>query len=412
MRLPLQRVFVLVLLGIAALLAFAFRVGPPPPQVLDGSIDLRGIDFNRVDTVKLRGNWHFYWQRFLSPEDLADKASPPPETIPLPGGWHQAGHPAQGYATLRLDLRLSAERPPLALQLKGFFPANRVWIDGREVATSGVLGRNLAEEAMAHGYQLILLPRDGEQHELVIHVSNFHLAEESGVGATIGRADALAVGHSTRIALSMFSAGTLLLMGFYHIALFLHRRKYKAPLYLGVYCLLWTGYVLSIGSSDEAIRLFWPNASGEMLDRIWQFCLFAVTPVSYLFYRALYPGEFPRWIGRALFIVALVYVLLALGAPLDLLSRALPFFFLVTLARMSYILWALFRAVRRRREGAQIILNGFALMLILAVNDMLNGLGLIDTVLTLHLGMIVYMFAQALALRGCSRSIVCRRLGA
>ena len=405
MRLTLQRAFVLAVLGIVLVVALAFRAEKHDlPHAENGTIDLRSIDLTQGPAVPLAGTWNLYWNRFVPATEFLH-ATPPPRdaTLTLPGSWTGMeidGQRLTGYgaATLYLRLLLDASHPPLALRLKGFFPANRIWINGQLVSESGTLGYSAADERMEHGLQLVPLPQGARRLDLVIQVSNFHLPKESGRPIVIGRTSELAAEHSRLVALSMFSAGTLLLMGFYHLALFLYRRKNLSPLWLGLYCLLWTAYVLSIESSDEAIRLFWPEAPGELLQRTWQLCLFAVTPVAYLFYRSLYPEEFARWITALLAVVSGIYILLALFAPLAVLERALPVFFLITLARLGYTAWALWLAMRRRREGALILLNGFVLMLLCSINDMLNGLDVIDTVLTIHIGMIIYMFAQALAL--------------
>ena len=407
LRMPLnpQRAFILALLGLALLVGLLFRAEKHElPSSENGFIDLRGIDLAQGPAVPLAGAWNFYWQRFVPATEFANPAPPRPDAqLSLPGNWSEIqvngqtidGH---GTATLHLRLALSGSEPPLALRLNGFFPANRIWVNGRSVARSGSLGSDAASERMEHGLQFVALPVGARELDVVIHVSNFELPKEKVQAILLGRAADLQATHVRLIALSMFSAGTLLLMGFYHLALFLYRRQNLAPLYLAIYCLLWTGYVLSVDSSDDALRLFWPEVAGEFIFRAWRICLFAVTPVAYLFYRTLYPDEFAPWVTPALLLVAGVFVPIGLFAPIEVLYQAMPYFFLVTLARLLYTAWALWHAVRNGRDGARIILNGFVLMIAFSCNDMLNGIGVIDTPLMLHLGMVVYMFTQALAL--------------
>ena len=405
MRLTPQRVFILLILGMALLIALAFRSEPrEAPQATQGIIDLREIDFAQSPATPLAGTWNFYWKRFVPPAEFSSPTPPTPDALlQLPGNWSNLqvdGQPidGRGTATLHLRLTLAGNAPPLALRLYGFFPANRIWVNGLPLARSGSLGLDSASERMEHGLQFVPLPVGAKQLDLVIHVSNFQLPKEKVSAILIGRASELQGTHIRLIALSMFSAGTLLLMGFYHLALFFYRPQNRAALYLAIYCLLWTIYVLNVDSSDEALRLFWPELSGEFVFRIWRVCLFAVTPIAYLFYRALYPDEFAPWVTTVLVAVAGIYVPLGLFAPIDVLYQAMPYFFLITLARLIYTAWGLWRAMQRQREGARIIFNGFVSMIAFSINDMLNGIGAIDTPLMLHLGMIVYMFTQALAL--------------
>jgi signal transduction histidine kinase len=404
MRLNFLLVFIVLSLA-AAILAFdRSSDGPAAPRAQQGVIDLRGVDLDRQAIVNLDGEWDFYWQRFVAAEHFRDGAAPLPDgLLSLPGAWK--GVPiggqaldATGFATLHLTILRGASSSPLALRLVGFYPANRIWVNGRLASEAGRIARSAPDEVMNRTLQIVALPNDGQAIEIVIQVSNFNLPRMRAPHVEIGRESEINARQVRKWGLALFAVGTLLLMSFYHLALYFFRRVNPAPLYLGLNCLLWTGNILCIGASEWAIRIFLPQAPGEFLFRVWPLCLFLAAPLAFEFFRSMYPREFPRWMARGLWLITLVYAAIAVCAPIQTLAAALPSYYLLTLARMIFSAWALFQAARHGHSGALILFDGYLLMLLLSVNDMLNAAGITHTILVVHLGMIAYMFLQSLAL--------------
>jgi signal transduction histidine kinase len=387
-----------------ALIARGDRDAATLARVDDGVIDLRGHDFARTPVLSLEGDWRGCARQLLAPAEYAAGQRPACDrALRVPGRWRERtladpSGDAQNYATLHLRLLLPASEAPLALRLVGFFPANRVWLDERLVAQTGRLATRVGDEVGDLALQFIALPAAAGAYELVIQASNFDQIAVGSMRAEVGVASVIDAQQTRRWALAMAAAGVLLLMGGYHLALYGFRRSEIAPLYLGLNSLLWVGNVLCMGISEWPIRVFVAAAPGELLYRIWPFCLFLASAFAYQFFRALYPQEFPRWIARVIWLASLIGALIALAAPLRWLAAFMPAYALLTVARLAYSAWALARAARRGRPGAAIIFCGYFLVLLLTINDCLNWLGVIHTVATVHLGMIVYMFAQALAL--------------
>ena len=383
-----------------------------PARVDNGLIDLRDHDFERWPVLSLEGLWTGCARRLVEQREYAAGQRPACDrALPMPGNWRdrmladetsgdseEITGDGRHFATRHLRVLLPATDEPLALRLVGFFPANRVWINGRLAAQTGRIATPTGDEVGDLALQILPLPTGAGSVEVVIQASNFSQIPPGAMHAEVGRADAIGAQQTRSWALAMVAVGVLLLTGFYHLALYSFRRNEAGPLHLGLSCLLWAGNLLCMGTSEWAIRIFIPDAPGVLLFRIWPFCLFLASAFSYQFYRALYPQEFPRWIARALWGVSLGCALIALAAPLRTLAAILPAYYLITVVRLTFSAWALALAARRRRPGAAIILCGYLLMLMLTISDLLNWTGTLHTSLTVHLGMIANMFAQALAL--------------
>jgi signal transduction histidine kinase len=375
------------------------------PLARHGVLDLSGWDLEKDGPVDLAGEWEFYWERLLTPEDF-HRARLPLKTgyLTLPSAWN--GFELQGkklggtgYATLRLRIIPGPGQPDLALRLFNVASAYRLWLNSKPFAASGVVGRQAAAEIPN---QSILLPQfhqEGSPMELVLQVSNYHYRQGGVISAIqLGPQDLLAAGHLRKWGLALFFAGSLLVMGVYHLVLFWFRRTNRAPLYFGFYCLLWLGNFVASDASEWVIRLFLPQLSTPLLERLNLICFFLSVPVGYLFFRSLYPEEFSTLILRATEALAAGFVLAAIFTSTLALTTALPFYYLASLLLILYCLAMLLRARRKGREEATFLLAGFFILGLAGVNDMLFDLEAIRSVCLIQVGMFIFILFQAFAL--------------
>ena len=87
-----------------------------------GILPLQHWDFTQKPQIPLTGEWEFYWQKHLAPQDFKTTNTAKPQFAKLPEIWakHQLGDTsisAQGYATYRLRIQLPKNTPALALKI-------------------------------------------------------------------------------------------------------------------------------------------------------------------------------------------------------------------------------------------------------------------------------------------------------
>ena len=393
----------LSLLAVAT--GIALRVDPAERAFAkQGILDLRGHNFDRQSRIDFGGEWAFYWQQHLAPEAFTTTSAPQPDAfLTLPGDWQDVVVDGQrlggpGYATLRLTLLTDPAQAIQALRIGAIYSAYRLWINGQIVAESGRLGTSRAEETMEHSSRLAPLRLDGAPLELVLQVSSFHLAKTNLPILSLGQLSVLNAAQHRTWGLALFCAGTLLLMAVYHVTLFAFYRKNSAPLFFGLYCFVWSGFLVSNVTSDWAIRVFFPDLGGEFLYRSSLAYYALAAPLSYHVFRSLYPDEFPRLFLHIFWGLGSVFGAIALFAPTHLSSQWLPAFHLVVLARALIYLWGLTRATAHNRQGSGIVLTGFLILCLFSFNDILSSLNVLQTPHLMHLGMLFFMLTQALAL--------------
>ena len=375
-------------------------------QVKQGEIDLSGWDAARDGPIVLDGQWEFYWDRLLAPEEFQSASGLPEKSgyLNLPGSWkgyplHGQPLPGRGQATFRLRLLPGPGVRQLALRLFAIHDAYRLWADGKLIAASGVAGQREATETPRFPLALAKFESHATPVELVLQVSN-HVFRRGGLlyPIMLGLPDQLEQVHIRIWAWSMFFAGSLLIMAIYHFALYFLKKKEISTLYFGLGCIIFTCCYTTLDSSDWLAALIFPKAGPEILAKI-SLCALALSgSVIYRFYRSLYPNEFVLFIQHLCDIRSIVFITIILTQPQNIIYNSMPWLAIVTfiLNFCYFVLLAI--CLWHGRDGAIILLLGFIILSSTSINDIywhffsINGMNL------LPFGLLAFVLSQALAM--------------
>jgi len=402
--------------AMAAALAFfgivrLLRPGEPPPEQGQGVSDLRRWDFAQQGAVRLDGSWEFFWQTLLEP----NAPTPPPTgAFKLPGVWN--GYPVdgkalggEGYATFRLVVRVP--RPngtTYALKLPGMYSAYRLYVNESLVASNGVVGTTRATSQPESRPQLALLPetllaaspqeRDGSLRlTLLLQVANFSYYQGGAWDSLyFGEATQIGALRERNIAIGYLVAGSLVIMGLYHLTLFWLRKKDRTPLSFGILSLLLA--VRGLFSGELFLFTFFPQLSWEGGLKLLFGVLYAIPAVSLTFFVGMFPSEGNRTALRITQALGVGTVLTVLVSPARVYSALLPVMVVAVSLIVLYTVVICWRAAVRRRNGALIVLVGMSAYLLAGVNDLLNEIAFIHTGYFTTLGFWFFIFAQSFVL--------------
>ncbi len=402
------RVFVCVpIAALLLVLAGCPEVGQETtPLAVQGEFDLRNSPLDKGEVVALDGEWEFYWDRLLTPADFRPgRSSPEPAGyFSLPGAWrgYRLGEKrlgGTGQATFRLRLLTDRDSGRLILRLFDIHEAYRLWANGRLVAQSGVPGRSAETEQPARSLVLAEVQLNGGPIELVLQVSNHHF-RRGGVTEHILAAfpGPLETARTRDWGLSLFFAGSMLVMGVYHIALYYWRRENPAPLFFGVYCLLVTIYNVTSNTSCWVASVILPWWNPEVMESISLACFACMASLIFRFLKYLYPDEFYTRLVHFLDARIVIFFFLLIFFPGVPLYWFIALCLLQSFAYTSYYIQRLIVCFRRGRTGAEILLVGASLQLLAGINDPLVHLGLIRSVYLLEPAIFVFGLTQSLVL--------------
>ena len=372
-----------------------------PPIAQAGIIDLTSWDFTQQGLVSLNGEWEFYWQQLLQP--TAFQATPSPTAMVLvPMVWTNyqiAGQPipAYGYATFRLRLKVKPTNQLYGLHVAGMGTSYRIWLNGQEVLTDGIVGTTRPTTIPRNDRQLVFFPlAPTETVELVIQVANFH-NWTGGIWYPLyfGLSADLIRQHEYNLAIDMFLFGSLLVIGLYHFGLYSLRRKDSHTFYFGLFCLVVA--IRTLVTGENYLSVLQPALSWTILLKIEYLTFYLGIPSFIIFLTSLYPQDFGLT-AKILRFISIIFASVVLFTPPYIFTYTLLYFQLISLSAIFYLLHGVGRSIIRRRDGAVIIGGGQLVLCFAVVNDILYANNVIQTGYIISWGLIIFILFQSLAL--------------
>lgn len=395
-----------VVVGLVA--SYAIISAPDSPKFRSeaGILDLTQVHVSE-HPQKLEGEWVFYWQELLSPEEiqlLSVRDGNKDRWIRIPGSWLGYRLDGQqlngtGFATFRVIIQLSEQdrKERLALRLPTIFHAYKLWVNGELLAEVGVVGEDTSSVTPHLATKLVFFQPKNDKVELVMQVANFH-HKRGGITKYIelGGSDELTVRTNLRIAAEMFVTASLLVIGAYHLLLFGLRRKDRAPLYFGLFTTLFGIRSLLVG--ELLITQWWPAFPWELQFKIEYLILCSSGYLITMYFNCIFPNYVSRWFHLGTRIVTGAFCMMIVVTPALLYSKWLPIIGVMVVLHMVYLMVGLANAAVRRMEGALIFLLVSVVTLVTVVNDFLyyNGWSRIGN--TSPLGLLVFTIAQIILL--------------
>lgn len=409
---PLERIsrriaafFTIVVFLIVGLIAgerLFFNYGNSPTAV-QGELDLRGWDWDRTGHLPLNGEWEFYWNEFKHPEDLAADRFGAPRYARLPGSWNGTTEDGkvltgEGYATYRLKILLSDHERMFALRLPPIYTSYRLWVNGEEIASAGTVSRSEPEAKPHFMTRLAVAHTHLSEMELILQISNYSHEKggirqpiEFGPFESVARAKQLSVGFDTLL------IGSLLIMGLYHLGLFVVRTKELAMLYFGLFCLVFCLRMALIG--EMVVTQALPRFDWTLALVLEYLTADLSMPLFVLFFASMYPRESSRKITTFFCAVTLGYAVVIPLLPTVLFSKWLVVLQLIVGACICYIISIIVLAFLRRREGSGLLLFASLIFAATIVNDMLYAHELVQTTDKMSaFGLLIFIFSQSVLL--------------
>ncbi|MFC5408265.1 ATP-binding protein [Larkinella bovis] len=371
---------------------------PASPLAVQGVIDLRTIDFEH-QTINLDGTWKWYWQSLRKPGDPESRF----EYTPLPGLWSKQTWngkplPTHGYATYALTVLLPPNAPPLALKIRDAYTSYRVYLNGQELAHSGIPGTSAETTTPFWLTQVKQIPKT-DTLQLLIQVANFHHSK-GGIykQLTLGKADHLRFQFNRINALDFFLTGCLFMGGLFFLGLFLFGRHDVSILYFSLFCLLYSYRI--VGSDHYSLHSALPTStSWSLLIHLEYLTLFLGVTVFVLYTYSLYPQDVSKWFVTGLGSISLAFALTTVFFPPTIFSQLITPFLGLMFVYIGYAFYIYWLAARRGRPGAPYSLMSTAVLLLVFLIIILKYFQIaFPEDLILFFGYIGFFFLQSLVL--------------
>lgn len=389
------------LIGILILLNQNSYASDSIPIIENGYVDLSEYDFEKMGNFHLNGQWKFFWQEFLSLDQIESNIEY--SLLEVPKNWKNQTHkdillPADGYGTYYLKIIINKKyRNDIFLLKTRYIPnASKIYINNKLVGSGGEIGNTKETMVPSLDIDLNEFIIHNDTLNIVVHASNFQLYK-GGLYYEIELGKSKTISHSisSNNAKIFFILGTIFLMILYYLILFILRRKERSSLYFSMLCFWIAAYTLCLSDLYYSILPFTNFAFDFKLKHISIY--FALLSMSLYIYN-LYRIEFKKIVLKIILAICLVGIVSMIILNTKINSYLFDYFRWFGVLVTMFIIYVIIRAKIKKREGASIFIIGLLIILIAVINDSLLSKGIISSIDLLPVAMFLFLFLQTFLL--------------
>ncbi|MFA9390517.1 MAG: ATP-binding protein [Prolixibacteraceae bacterium] len=370
------------------------------PKAVGGIIDLSNWDFDTNGTVKLNGEWEFYWNSFYYDSINLPQNRPAPSMLLVPGLWNKSkvdGTEIQGkgYASYRLKIKCNSKEE-LSIKYLNSATSCAIFIDGKLLYSAGKPGKTARSTIPSYQPAIISFTPENEFFELVLQVANFqHKKGGQWEPLLLGTKSQISKYLNHKIFIELLLIGSILFMAIFHLSIFF-KHRYERPLFFfGIFALL---IAFKFLVSGEFSIYMLHEFKWIYLVRI-DYLSFYLAVLFFLFFiRSLYPNEILPWVSHTVIVTSILCSASVLVLPLYYFSYVMFYFQLFVVTGGLYAFYVLRLALRRKREGANYFIYGFLTLFACMVHDILNENEIIYSISLVPIGLSLFILFQSFIL--------------
>ncbi len=335
------------------------------PEARGGVLDATHWDFTKQGIVPLRGEWEFYENKLLTPQDF-DASDNTLEAerriVSVPGGWKGVVSSGSGYGAGTYRLRVEVGEPDFySLRGKKIRMSNRIYMDGLDLGGSGKPDLSADRFVPSNLPVFGTIKADTGTIDVIIQIASYRYLEGGLVQAPeFGLTDDVMARRDNARLADMIVITALLVFGVYFAGTFKQWKKEPYLVCFSLFCLS-LGLFFSIDNEIVMATLF-PGISFLLLQKML-FILPYVSVFSFTLYVYLYldlkESTGYKWLRR----VSYVYLIVLAALPNDYLVDMLWLGIVLQLVTFAFMIRWIFL---NRNGGVQIyyILLGLFFLII------------------------------------------------
>ncbi|MDP4178191.1 MAG: histidine kinase [Bacillota bacterium] len=375
------------------------------PKISKGILDLTNWSFEKDGNLNLDGEWEFYWNRLLTPDDFKNKLNINTSYIKVPGYWNQETSQngritGDGYSTYRLIIHSNNDFKDISIKVGAIFSSYKMWIGNKEVLHCGTVGDTSSNskssiEALIGSYESE--NSNCKDIQIVIQASNF-IGGKGGIlnKIYIGTPKQIQTLRENNLTKDNYIGAITLFMGLFYIILFLIRRKEKYSLYLGLLCILIFLRGLFLG--ELSIYSWFSGYNPEIFFKI-SFIILSLSLITLLmYYDKMFPFEIHPLLKNIAIIIDMIFNLLALFFSYRLIYWMVYCFEIFSFLVFIILITVTVKVIIKKVQGYMVIVMGVLIMFLSAINDTLCDLHILNGLLSITNGIFIYLIFQSILL--------------
>jgi len=397
----IRTTFLFILLSLSA---FKMDASGHDPVASKGILDLRKVDNPEHFIIKLNGDWEFYWNKMLRPNDFKTGSAKPDYYGKVPSYW--TDYPQEsvktdkfGYATYRLTVLFpKGFNKPLAIDLPVFDSSYDIYLNGKYYGGNGTPGKSADETKPEYRRNFFRFNTGTDSLKIIINVANyshrrggFWLPVKLGTFSEVQKQ--LANGWAAEWAVISLLLGFSLFFLFF----FIISPKEKIILFFSMTTI---GLALRPLFTSNYLIHNLINMDWIWINRCEYLGLFVIL-IGWVWYvMNLYPSKFFRiiaWVITVLFALAFI---MTLFLPVSIFSYSTVAYYPCMILSISYLLFMSFKGSLKHNVIDIAYFLAFILLFVGGLHDMRVSLGKSNSNIGYSLTYIIvlFVFIQAVIL--------------
>lgn len=369
------RVLLIIFVPAVMFISLGIMLLPGSVTVNDGRADLSGTRFSHNKLVVLNGQWEFYWNKLLMPEDFTSGQNVKMDSfMKVPCVWSEnAGthYTRQGTATYRLLLYYPSTLKDPALRIQYVANAYKLYVNGQLAEEVGSSPGDRAGFKNDDKIAIVDLPADSQKIELLFQVGNLNCAT-GGLRASpvFGSKQVLEQQRMLMLILQMFFFGGVLIFGIHYLFLFFLDTQNKPALLFAIFCFVTAFRSLIWG--EMPLQALFPSISPELRMYINYSTGYNYVAIVILFVYSIYPLEFNKKIMAAFLLPSLVFDIFLLIVSPQIMTFYTNYLYILLFLQMLYIMSVLMKSLLGKRDNTVLMFVAICVLIWTMNVDIIN----------------------------------------
>lgn len=369
------------------------------PHASKGVINLENWDSSKGSSVTLDGQWELYWGQLLTPKDFTvNNNLSARRYIEIPGSLTSSINklPGLGYGTMRLKIRTKDNLKNgmmYGIRTEYILSASNIWVNGVLVSSVGTVGKSEREASGSYERQMAFFNSKGKEIEIVIQMSNFNNIAGKIKSIFLGSNKQIKRDYIKSLTQDAFIIGCLFIMGIYHLILYYKRRKYKAALYFGLFCILTAIRNILVG--QRLVFEILPNIPFDIFNKLAYLSLYCLVPFAVMFFKEVFAEKFSMKLVKFVNVASLAASILTILFNIEVYGRFLIFYEIIVIIVIANILLVSLNAAIHRSQTGLVVLIGFSVFTVAIIHDMLVQAGRVYTPSLSPTGLLFFVLLES-----------------
>ena len=346
------------------------------------------------DSFILNGDWEFYWDQIITPEEFQAGMGEKTGDYPVPIYWTKykgLNLPSIGEATYRLRINTNMKDKVLAISTQEIFTEYALWINGEKISGNGTLGGTTCRY---HDPEVIPFNTGNGQIDVVLQIQNpDHFNAGIGQKIVVGTPEQMFTAQSIEEGIDLIIVGICLFAGIYHFNLYLYRKKDYKILFFSLFC--FAVALRGLFTNTIYIMEIFPELSFNIGSRIVteSIPILLVSMLIYIYY--MIDRQIPKWWVQGMVAVSGVFFILVLVTDTATYSYLLSLYLIVAMLACGIGFYASILEARKKNKESILFFAGVLCIIIGAVNDTLVFYQIVDTGYRLGVGLTAFAVLQS-----------------